>query len=158
MITKNLIASRIWPFLLKCLKKQLYSIGSQLPIIQEMLGDAVNSLVKHFYKPVREVGMQRFYPAIGMVPTNYAHLYTMCSLTGIDINSIREMCSDACNNLVKHFNKPEKEVTRSRCWLLEVCCYHFVPSVSVFRLLTRNPFASFPGRWWLGCFIMSDVG
>ncbi|KAK2158757.1 hypothetical protein LSH36_164g02051 [Paralvinella palmiformis] len=27
----------------------------------------------------------------------------------IDINSIREMCSDACNNLVKHFNKPEKE-------------------------------------------------
>ena len=42
------------------LTEVLYSIGTQLPLIQEMLGDAVNNLVKHFYKPVREVGVFMF--------------------------------------------------------------------------------------------------
>ena len=50
------------------------------------------------------------------MPGNHAdcmltnNIYVCHYLTELDSNHIREMCSDACNNLVKHFNKPEKEV------------------------------------------------
>ena len=39
-----------------CIYQVSFSISElQVSEIQEMLGDAVNSLVKHFYKPEKEV-------------------------------------------------------------------------------------------------------
>ena len=45
----------------------MYISGLQMIDIQEMLGDAVNNLVKHFYKPERDVSLVHSFPSFNFL-------------------------------------------------------------------------------------------
>ena len=58
------------------IKTKVFLLFAELQIsdIQEMLGDAVNNLVKHFYKPEKEV---RFLPSLSSAIAWKLHKFSL---------------------------------------------------------------------------------